>query len=132
MMCKCSPRGTRKLWPVRTAAANKVAAPTPEPAKRRLQGVTSRSATAAAIQLKPQAKASSTTSNLALAATSLLAFACDIVLSAPGQENAAQAIGSVLAWRGIPAMQNCGLPGGAPRHGVGASARHVAPPSPLC
>ena len=38
----------------------------PAPAKRRLHGDTSRKATAAAIQLKPQAKASSTTSSLAV------------------------------------------------------------------
>ena len=53
------------------AAANKVTAPIPAPAKRRLQGGTSRRAMAAAIQLRPQAKARSRTSSLAVPATSL-------------------------------------------------------------
>src|SRR6202142_4026039 len=124
MTCRRSPRGTRKLCPVRMAAANNVAAPMPTPAKRMLQGGTSRSAILAAIQWKPQAKASSTTSSLALAATSLLASLCDIVPFAPDPENAAQAIGSVLAWRGIPVMQNCGLQG---RRGGGGGGAYAAP-----
>src|SRR5216684_4020578 len=73
-----SPRGTFRLWPEMTAAANKVAAPIPEPATRRLQGDTSRSAIAAAIQLRPQANASSTTSSLAVAAASPFVSGSDI------------------------------------------------------
>src|SRR4029079_5627757 len=65
-----SPRGTFRLWPVLMAARNKVEAPIPEPATRRLQGDISRNATAAAIQLRPQAKASSTTSSLAVVSAS--------------------------------------------------------------
>ncbi len=56
MMCTYSPRGTFRLRPVTNAAANKMAVPMPAPARRRLQGVTSRKAVAAAIQLRPQAK----------------------------------------------------------------------------
>src|SRR6185503_6246685 len=72
MMWTYWPRGTFRSWRVSKAAANNTAAPMLEPATRRLQGDSSRSATAAAIQLKPHAKASSTTSSLAVAATSKL------------------------------------------------------------
>jgi hypothetical protein len=56
------------------AALNNNAAPIPDPETRRLQGVNSRNATAAAIQFRPQAKASSTTSSLAVAAASTFFF----------------------------------------------------------
>ena len=58
----------------------------PAPSKRRLHGDTSRSATAAAIQLKPQAKASKTTSSLAVVAASLLAFFGDMGRRLPGRK----------------------------------------------
>ncbi len=76
MMCTYWPRGTFKSWPVTTAAAKRMAAPMPEPATRRLQGDISRSATAAAIQFKPQANASSTTSSLAVPGTVARACVC--------------------------------------------------------
>src|SRR5215467_13157473 len=60
------------------AAKNNVAAPIPDPATRRLQGDSSRNAIAAATQLSPHAKASSTTSSLALAAASPFIFDPDI------------------------------------------------------
>ena len=52
------------LWPVTLAAKNRIAAPMPEPATRKLHGDISRRANAAAIQFNPHANASSTTSNL--------------------------------------------------------------------
>jgi hypothetical protein len=63
-----------------TAALNSIAAPIPEPATRRLQGDTSRNATAAAIQLRPQAKASKTTSSLAVVAASAFGLGPGIAL----------------------------------------------------
>src|SRR5262245_22207367 len=55
-----------------TIVRNSVAAPIAEPATRKLHGLSSRNATAAAIQFRPQAKASSTTSSLAVVAASLV------------------------------------------------------------
>ena len=52
------------------AAVNSVTTPSPEPAKRTLHGGTSARAKGVAIQLKPQAKASSTTRSLAVVACS--------------------------------------------------------------
>src|SRR5471030_3256855 len=99
-----SPRGIFRLWPVRSAAASKVAAPMLEPAKRPVQGDNSCSATAAAIQLKPQAKANSTTSSLAVAATLVLALRFGTVVVSE-VENVAHAIAGAPGWRGIPALQ---------------------------
>src|SRR6185437_3882520 len=74
-----SPRGTFRLYPVMMAATNRVAAPMLDPTTRRLQGDTSRNATAAEIQLNPQANASKTTSSLAVVAARPFTFCTDIV-----------------------------------------------------
>ena len=73
------------LWPVTLAAKNRIAAPMPEPATRRLQGDISRKANAAAIQFNPHANASSTTSSLAVAALSAFAFGFDIARGISGR-----------------------------------------------
>jgi|KBSSwiStaDraftv2_1062776.scaffolds.fasta_scaffold45424_5 hypothetical protein len=73
------------LWPVTLAAKNRIAAPMPEPATRRLQGDISRKANAAAIQFNPHANASSTTSSLAVAALSAFAFGFAIAMGESGR-----------------------------------------------
>src|SRR4029078_10037304 len=83
IMCTCSPRGILRLSPVTAAATNKVAAPILEPAKRRPHGDISRRANAAAIQLKPQANASSRTSSLAVAAPSAFTLGFGITVGIP-------------------------------------------------
>src|SRR6187397_1099949 len=99
------------LWPVTLAAKKRVAAPMPEPATRRLQGDISRKANAAAIQFRPQANASSTTSNLAVVAASIFECGSDIVFGNPaGRWASAHAIAVPTGWRGNPVMQIRGRP----------------------
>ena len=94
------------LWPVTLAAKNRIAAPMPEPATRRLQGDISRRANAAAIQFNPHANASSTTSSLAVVAASAFAFGLDIALGNSGRSvGLAHAIARSAVWRGNPVMQ---------------------------
>ena len=93
------------LWPVTLAAKNRIAAPMPEPATRRLQGDISRKANAAAIQFSPHAKASSTTSNLAVVAASIFECGSDIVFGNPAGRASAHAIARSAVWRGNPVMQ---------------------------
>ncbi len=69
-MCLKAPGGTVSDRPDSHVARTRVAAPIPVPTKRRLHGGTSWSAMAAAIQLKPHAKASSSTSSFAPLAAS--------------------------------------------------------------
>jgi hypothetical protein len=70
------------------------------PATRRLQGLNSRKANAAATQLNPHANASNTTRSLAVAAVSLLDFSFAM---------SARYSWRTPAWRDIPAMQICRL-----------------------
>ena len=142
MMCTYSPRGTFRLRPVTSAAANKMAVPMPAPARRRLQGVTSRKAIAAAIQLRPQARASSTTSSRA--PTTLFSFRlCGIVSTAPGwhwirsplKRPTARAASYSARAPEARVLLGCGFGGAASRYacfGDRARRRDVAPPPTLC
>src|SRR5262245_12593572 len=93
-----------------TIVRNSVAAPIAEPATRKLHGLSSRNATAAAIQFRPQAKASSTTSSLAVVAASLVFLESGMLLetraSGGGERHFVPARYSEerLAWR---VLQRC-------------------------
>src|SRR5215467_12807104 len=110
MMWIYSPRGTLRLWPLRTAAANNVAAPMLDPATRRLQGDSSRNANAAATQFSPQAKASSTTNSLAVVAGSAFVRA-GMGWGESGEGARVHAIAMACRWRGNPVIAILSLAG---------------------
>src|SRR5262249_32769174 len=127
-----------RLEPVTVAARNKVAAPIAEPATRKLQGLSSRKATAAAIQFRPQAKASSTTKSLAVVAASPFVFGYGIALetlrSGSGITFACAFASPLRAGRGLRGepFQRCKLAGAHVRNTCGKRPRLVAPPFSLC